>query len=179
MCAIEGTRSGREKRAGSSCNIISKNTTPNRNSSTCSLSRNISGLSPGKRAELFDLTSPRAVTDELARIQSVECFLEHLVAIVCNSGDSLNSFISFFLVTRQRSRKIVGILSRLVARYWTSVIIVLAKDLNPLWKKQCYFCITKRKARRSMCQMSTAAKTKLARDFVFVLLMRGNQIRSI
>lgn len=35
-----------------------------------------------ERAELFDLTSPRAVTDELARIQLLECFLEHLVAIV-------------------------------------------------------------------------------------------------
>lgn len=35
-----------------------------------------------ERAELFDLTSPHAVTDELARIQSLECFLEHLVAIV-------------------------------------------------------------------------------------------------
>lgn len=35
-----------------------------------------------ERAELFDLTSPRAVTDELARIQPLECFLEHLVAIV-------------------------------------------------------------------------------------------------
>lgn len=35
-----------------------------------------------ERAELFDLTSPRAVTDELAEIQSLECFLEHLVAIV-------------------------------------------------------------------------------------------------
>lgn len=35
-----------------------------------------------ERAELLDLTSPHAVTDELARIQSLECFLEHLVGIV-------------------------------------------------------------------------------------------------
>lgn len=32
-------------------------------------------------ATLFDSTSPPAVTDELARIQSVEYFLDHLVPI--------------------------------------------------------------------------------------------------
>lgn len=142
----EGTRPGGEP--GSSCDIISRNTIPNRNSSTWSLSRNISELSPWERTELFDLTSPRAVTDELARIQSLECFLEHLVAIVLAWKQSQQFYI-IFLGNLQRSWKIVGILSRLVARYWTNVVLFQLKTLI-LFKRSNYFCIMKRRAKRSM-----------------------------